>query len=73
MENTETKQTNWEELSISYDFLFGKIMQNPELFLDYVAGKKPEDSFVEKLEEAVKEAKKNRERRREYITLLMRD
>ncbi len=30
-------------------------------FLDYVAGKKPEDSFVEKLEEAVKEAKKNRE------------
>ena len=51
MENTETKQTNWEELSISNDFLFGKIMQNPELFLDYVAGKKPEDSFVEKLEE----------------------
>ena len=42
-------------------------------FLDYVAGKKPEDSFVEKLEEAVKEAKKNREWRREYMTLLMRD
>ncbi|MBO5523944.1 MAG: Rpn family recombination-promoting nuclease/putative transposase, partial [Roseburia sp.] len=31
MENTETKQTTWEELSISNDFLFGKIMQNPEL------------------------------------------
>jgi len=42
-------------------------------FLDYVAGKKPEDSFVEKLEEAVKEAKKNREWRHEYMTLLMRD
>lgn len=42
-------------------------------FLDYVAGKKPEDSFVEKLEEAVNEAKKNREWRREYMTLLMRD
>lgn len=42
-------------------------------FLDYVSGKKPEDSFVEKLEEAVKEAKKNREWRHEYMTLLMRD
>lgn len=42
-------------------------------FLDYVAGKKSEDSFVEKLEEAVNEAKKNREWRHEYMTLLMRD
>ena len=43
------------------------------VFLDYVAGKKPDDSFVKKLEEAVKEAKKNREWRHEYMTLLMRD
>jgi len=42
-------------------------------FLDYVAGKKPKDSFVEELEEAVKEARKNREWRHEYMTLLMRD
>ncbi len=42
-------------------------------FLDYVAGQKPKNSYVEKLEEAVKEAKKNREWRREYMTLLMRD
>ena len=42
-------------------------------FLDYVAGQKPEDSYVEKLEEAVQEAKKNREWRHEYMTLLMRD
>ena len=42
-------------------------------FLDYVTGKKPEDSYVEKLEEAVQEAKKNREWRHEYMTLLMRD
>lgn len=42
-------------------------------FLDYIAGKKPVDSYVEKLEEAVKEAKKNREWRHEYMTLLMRD
>ena len=30
-------------------------------FLDYAAGKKPKDAYVEKLDEAVKEAKKNRE------------
>lgn len=42
-------------------------------FLDYVAGQKPGDSFVERLEEAGKEAKKNREWGHEYMTLLMRD
>lgn len=42
-------------------------------FLDYVAGRKSEDPFVMRLEEAVKEAKKNREWRHEYMTLLMRD
>ena len=31
MGNLEVKQTKWEELSISNDFLFGKVMQNPEL------------------------------------------
>lgn len=42
-------------------------------FLDYVAGKRSEDAFVKKLEEAVKEAKRNREWRHEYMTLMMRD
>lgn len=42
-------------------------------FLDYVAGKKPTDPFVDELEEAVKNARKNREWRHEYMTLLMRD
>ncbi len=42
-------------------------------FLDYVAGRKSEDPFVIRLEEAVKEARKNREWRHEYMTLLMRD
>ena len=42
-------------------------------FLDYVAGKKTDDSFVKKLDDAVKMAKKNREWRHEYMTLLMRD
>ncbi len=31
MGNMEIKQTKWEELSISNDFLFGKVMQNPKL------------------------------------------
>jgi len=39
-------------------------------FLDYVAGQKPEDSYVEKLEEAVQEAKKNREWRHEYKNIV---
>lgn len=42
-------------------------------FLDYVAGREPEDDYVKRLEEAVGEARKNREWRREYMTLLMRD
>ena len=42
-------------------------------FLDYMAGKKPKDSYVEKLEEALNKAKENREWRHEYMTLLMRD
>ncbi|MCI8550654.1 MAG: Rpn family recombination-promoting nuclease/putative transposase [Lachnospiraceae bacterium] len=42
-------------------------------FLDYVAGKDSADSYVKELEEAVKEAKRNREWRHEYMTLLMRD
>ena len=31
MGDMEIKQTKWEELSISNDFLFGKVMQNPKL------------------------------------------
>ncbi len=44
-----------------------------KVFLDYVAGQKSEDPYIRKLEEAIKEAKKNREWRHEYMTLLMRD
>ena len=49
------------------------VSKEPRTFLDYVCGKPSEDLFVRKLEEAVKEAKKNREWRHEYMTLLMRD
>ncbi len=31
MENIETKLTIWKDLGISNDFMFGKVMQNPEL------------------------------------------
>lgn len=44
-----------------------------EAFLDYVAGKKTGDVFVEELDNAVRQAKQNREWRHEYMTLLMRD
>lgn len=49
------------------------VSKDLKAFLDYVSGKKTKDPYVEKLEEAVKEAKKNREWRHEYMTLLMRD
>ena len=41
-------------------------------FLDYVAGVESDDIFVKRVAEAVREAKKNREWRHEYMTLLMR-
>ena len=47
--------------------------QELRAFLDYVGGKSSDDPFIQKMEEAVKEAKKNREWRFEYMTLLMRD
>ena len=49
------------------------VSESLRAFLDYVAGKRPEDDFVNRLEEAVREARKNREWRHEYMTLLMRD
>ena len=49
------------------------VNQKLTAFLDYVAGKKSDDSFVQKLENAIKIAKQNREWRHEYMTLLMRD
>lgn len=48
---------------------------SPELkaFLDYVAGRKSDDSFVNEVDEEVKRVRENKEWRREYMTLLMRD
>ncbi len=49
------------------------VSEKLKAFLNYEVGIRSEDDFVKKLEEAVKEARKNREWRREYMTLLMRD
>ena len=49
------------------------VSEDLKAVLDYLEGRTPEDSYVEKLEEAVIKAKRNREWRREYMTLLMRD
>lgn len=42
-------------------------------FLDYVAGKSVDDEYVKKLDAAVAKAKANKEWRKEYMTLMMRD
>ena len=42
-------------------------------FLDYVAGKPATDDYTKKLEDAVKKARLNKERRRQYMTMMMSD
>ncbi len=42
-------------------------------FLDYIGGRTSDHEFIQKLETEVKLAKQNREWRREYMTLWMRD
>lgn len=61
------------KIFLNADSSMDDVGETLRIFLDYVGGKEPEDSFVRKLDNAVKEAKKNREWRREYMTLLMRD
>ena len=51
----------------------GAVSEELKAFLAYVAGRPSEDTFVKKLKRAVEKAKKNREWRHEYMTLLMRD
>ncbi|GFI45729.1 hypothetical protein IMSAGC019_01042 [Lachnospiraceae bacterium] len=61
------------KIFLNADGKMDDVSRELKAFLDYVAGKKSEDSFINKLEEAVKAAKRNREWRHEYMTLLMRD
>ena len=51
----------------------GDISGGLKAFLDYVGGRESDSPLVRKLEAEVSRAKKNREWRREYMTLLMRD
>ena len=51
----------------------GDISGDLKAFLDYVSGRESDSPLVRKLEAEVSRAKKNREWRREYMTLLMRD
>lgn len=61
------------KIFLNADGVLDDVSGELKAFLDYVAGKNTDDVFVRKLQEAVKEAKKNREWRYEYMTLLMRD
>ena len=61
------------KIFLNADSEMDDVSKELEAFLDYVAGKETDDSFVKKLDDAVKNAKKNREWRHEYMTLLMRD
>lgn len=61
------------KLFLNADSEMDDISEELKVFLDYVAGKKSDDSFITKLEQALNEAKKNRKWRHEYMTLLMRD
>ena len=61
------------KIFLNADGKMNDISKELKAFLDYVAGKKVEDSFVMELEKAVKNAKRNRKWRHEYMTLLMRD
>lgn len=62
-----------KKIFLNADGKNGATSEALKAFLDYVAGKPSEDKFVRKLDDAVEKAKKNREWRHEYMTLLMRD
>lgn len=61
------------KIFLNADSRMDDVSRELRAFLDYAAGRDVEDAFVKELDEAVKEAKRNREWRREYMTLLMRD
>lgn len=61
------------KIFLNADSQLDDVSRELRAFLDYIAGKKPDDAFAEKLEEAGRKARKNREWRHEYMTLLMRD
>lgn len=61
------------KIFLNADSNMDDVSKELKAFLDYVAGKKSEDTYVKKLEKAVKKARLNKEWRHEYMTLLMRE
>ena len=61
------------KIFLNADSQLDDVSRDLAAFLDYVAGRETEDTYVKKLKDAVDRAKKNREWRHEYMTLLMRD
>ena len=61
------------KIFLNADSKMDDVSKELKAFLDYAAGNDITDTFVQELDEAVKEAKRNREWRHEYMTLLMRD
>lgn len=61
------------KIFLNTDSKMDDVSKELKAFLDYVGGKITDDTFVQELDKAVKEAKQNREWRHEYMTLLMRD
>lgn len=61
------------KIFLNADSNMDDVSKELRVFLDYVAGKKSDDSYIEKLEEAVKKARLTKEWRHEYMTLYMRD
>lgn len=61
------------KIFLNADSKMDDVSKELKAFLDYVGGKITDDTFVQELDEAVEEAKQNREWRHEYMTLLMRD
>ncbi len=61
------------KIFLNADSQLDDVSRDLAAFLDYVAGRETEDTYVKKLKDAVDRAKKNREWRHEYMTLLVRD
>ena len=59
-----------KKLNISLQIVF---LIKLDIKFIYIVGVESEDEFVQRVARAVREAKKNREWRREYMKLLMRD
>lgn len=72
-DNTLSLEDGATKIFLNADSQMNDVSEELKAFLNYVAGKETEDTYVKELETAVREAKKNREWRHEYMTLLMRD